>query len=379
MAALALLVLSLSLVAAGPARARTTVPAKFQRWLGRETVGVLVAADRVEPFAVRPWPAGHRLAPAADAIAPVLPPGTPLTIHGYGVWAVGSVQARGFAQRLSGLLLDERSYRSDGPPFNAKVIKGCIPAPGVVFRVWAGRRSVDVLLCFQCDQVFIGKSRSDPGRPASGDIDPSRAAFVTLAQEALEEVAAIRAVPAVRPSGRAAPLDRAGLLKDLQRGGYVIVMAAAGSPREAPTAQRAAAMGTALREGKIPIATVLSSPALRAIETTRYAQLPSPKLEEALGEGDPRVPGGTETRAAWLRTITTTVPRGGNLLVVTQTANMAAAFPRLKPAAVDGEALIIRPGAKGPDLVGRLGILEWGPAAAPRRVSSPTPDGGTIR
>jgi hypothetical protein len=46
----ALLTLSLALLAAGPAGARTSVPAKFRRWLGRETVEVLVAADRVEAF-----------------------------------------------------------------------------------------------------------------------------------------------------------------------------------------------------------------------------------------------------------------------------------------------------------------------------------------
>ena len=73
--------------------------------------------------------------------------------------------------------------------------------------------------------------------------------------------------------------------KALQKGGYIIVMRHASSPREAPDKQTAnpdnvkperqldqegrtsaTAMGKALRELKIPIGDVLSSPTYRALE-----------------------------------------------------------------------------------------------------------------
>src|ERR1051325_9127965 len=76
------------------------------------------------------------------------------------------------------------------------------------------------------------------------------------------------------------------LVKALQQGGYVIVMRHASSPREVPDKQTAnpdnvkperqldqegrataTAMGKALRDLKIPIGTVFTSPTYRALET----------------------------------------------------------------------------------------------------------------
>src|ERR1039457_3284734 len=76
------------------------------------------------------------------------------------------------------------------------------------------------------------------------------------------------------------------LVKALRQGGYVIVMRHASSPREVPDKQTAnpdnlkperqldeigrttaAAMGKALRDLKIPIGEVYSSPTYRALET----------------------------------------------------------------------------------------------------------------
>src|SRR5499427_3466980 len=80
------------------------------------------------------------------------------------------------------------------------------------------------------------------------------------------------------------------LVKALQKGGYVLVMRHASSPREVPDKQAAnpdnskperqldevgrgtaIAMGKALRDLKIPIGNVLSSPTYRALETVRLA------------------------------------------------------------------------------------------------------------
>jgi hypothetical protein len=80
------------------------------------------------------------------------------------------------------------------------------------------------------------------------------------------------------------------LVKLLRQGGYVLVMRHASSPREVPDKQAAnadnvklerqldeagragaAAMGKALRDLKIPIGSVLTSPTYRAVETVRLA------------------------------------------------------------------------------------------------------------
>src|SRR5580658_579508 len=80
------------------------------------------------------------------------------------------------------------------------------------------------------------------------------------------------------------------LVEALQKGGYVIVMRHANSPREVPDAKSAnpdntkperqldaegrttaTAMGKALRNLKIPVGEVLVSPTYRAMETVRLA------------------------------------------------------------------------------------------------------------
>ena len=86
------------------------------------------------------------------------------------------------------------------------------------------------------------------------------------------------------------------LVKALQKGGYVLVMRHASSPREVPDKQAAnldnskperqldevgrntaIAMGKALRDLRIPIGNVLSSPTYRALETVRLAKFGAPQ------------------------------------------------------------------------------------------------------
>jgi hypothetical protein len=118
-----------------------------------------------------------------------------------------------------------------------------------------------------------------------------------------------------------APADSAGvLIESLRQGGYVMVMRHASSPREAPdrrtaNADNAAlerqlddagragaeAMGKALRDLKIPIGTVLTSPTYRALETVRLAQLTNPTSHEELGDGRHSMQGVTDAQATWLR------------------------------------------------------------------------------
>jgi hypothetical protein len=174
---------------------------KYQQWLGNEVVAVLEAPDRVEAYAIRPWlidhpREGHENDPPAE-----LAPGVPTAFDGYPIYAAGPPLDKSFAMRLVEALLDDRAFEPSDPPFSLhRVLKGCSIAPGVGFRLWSGNRTVDVLLCFHCDQIEIGPIPGRRGRSSHGhgDIDDARAMFVALAKEALPDVPEITSIPAIR-------------------------------------------------------------------------------------------------------------------------------------------------------------------------------------
>ena len=164
------------------------------------------------------------------------------------------------------------------------------------------------------------------------------------------------------------------LVKALRQGGYVIVMRHASSPREVPdkaTANpdnlkperqldqegraSATAMGKELRDLKIPIGSVLTSPTYRALETIRYAQFGKPEAFPELGDNGQSMQGGTEAQATWLRKKVTEFPKGTNTLIVTHMPNMSRAFPESTNNLADGEALIFGPSG----VVARVKIEEW--------------------
>ena len=164
---------------------------KFERLLGRKTIGLLEAGDRVEVFVVGPMPVGPR-GYADDNTGDQVPPGTPLTIQRYPVRRVSASQGRAFAQQLARLVLDEGSYEH-------RFIKGCAFSPGVAFRVWARKHAVDVLLCFHCDQLAV-VSVDGRGDMITRDIDPSRAAFVRLVKSVLGSDPEVAKFSELRPS-----------------------------------------------------------------------------------------------------------------------------------------------------------------------------------
>jgi len=164
------------------------------------------------------------------------------------------------------------------------------------------------------------------------------------------------------------------LVKALRQGGYVIVMRHASSPRDVPDKAAAnpdntkperqldpegrasaTAMGKALRDLKIPIGTVLTSPTYRALETIRYAQVGKPEAFPELGDNGQSMAGGTEAQATWLRKKVTEFPKGTNTLIVTHMPNMSRAFPESTANLADGEAIIFGPSG----LVARVKIETW--------------------
>jgi phosphohistidine phosphatase SixA len=170
-------------------------------------------------------------------------------------------------------------------------------------------------------------------------------------------------------------LNRDAMVQSLRQGGYVIVMRHASSPREVPDKKTAnsdnlkperqldaegrnsaTAMGKALRNLKIPIGEVFTSPTYRALETIKYAQLGTPRPVPELGENGASMAGGTEAQAAWLRKAVTQFPKGTNTILITHFPNIRSAFPTLTDVA-DGEALVFGPSSPSP--LGRIKIEEW--------------------
>jgi phosphohistidine phosphatase SixA len=178
---------------------------------------------------------------------------------------------------------------------------------------------------------------------------------------------------------RGQTLSGDALVSALRQGGYVLVMRHASSPREAPNKQTAnadnvklerqldeagraaaTAMGRALRDLKIPIGEVLTSPTYRAMETVRLARLAKPHSYAELGDGGQNMQDVTEAQAAWLRERVTRAPTGMNGIVVTHMPNIARAFPEWGSTVSDGEALVFHPDGKGGALlVARVKIEEW--------------------
>jgi len=173
-------------------------------------------------------------------------------------------------------------------------------------------------------------------------------------------------------------LSGSALVTALRQGGYVIVMRHTSSPRETPSKQTAnpdnvnlerqldeagrtsaIAMGKALRDLKIPIGEVPTSPTYRALETVKYAQLGNPQPHAELGDRGQSMQGVSDADGAWLRERTTQVPKMGNTIIVTHMPNLSRAFPQVSGIA-DGEALIFHPDGKGmAPMVARIKIVEW--------------------
>ena len=118
-------------------------------------------------------------------------------------------------------------------------------------------------------------------------------------------------------------------------------------------------MGKALRNLKIPIGEVFTSPTYRALETVKYAELGKARPVEELGDNGQSMKGGTEAQAVWLRDAVKKFPTGTNTILVTHFPNIRGAFPESADVA-DGEALVFGPDGKGgATLVGRIKIEEW--------------------
>lgn len=171
-------------------------------------------------------------------------------------------------------------------------------------------------------------------------------------------------------------LDVESLVRNLQAGGFVIVMRHAKSPRQAPDTDTAnpdnyngerqldetgrkdaIAMGTALKNLGIQITEIESSPAYRTLETARLAGFSEVRIREYLGNQGMQA--SSEFFAVRLRENLAHAPGQGNRLVITHSPNIAAAFPDLDPEVEQGEALVFDPQVSTIAPVARIRITVW--------------------
>jgi hypothetical protein len=110
-------------------------------------------------------------------------------IDGYPNTEKAKEQGREFAGKLAAALKDEKSY---GPPARCFF-------PGVGFRAWKDKESVDVIICYMCSNFYV-VARDADGKEVSRiptvGFRGNWAAFVQLAKEAFPDDAAIQKLDA---------------------------------------------------------------------------------------------------------------------------------------------------------------------------------------
>jgi phosphohistidine phosphatase SixA len=181
-------------------------------------------------------------------------------------------------------------------------------------------------------------------------------------------------------------LGGAALVSALRRGGYVLVMRHASSPRTLPGKNaadpdntqlerqlddqgrsQAQAMGEALRKLRIPIGDVWSSPTYRARLTAKLAGFVNAKAVPELGEAGQGMQADTDARrAAWLRSKAAEPPRAGaNTVIITHVPNILGAFGQTYAGLGDGDTLVFRPDGKGgAAFVAHVKCADWPQLAA---------------
>jgi hypothetical protein len=140
----------------------------------RRAAAKIAGASRVEVFRL-------------DGMSPRTSPPTigARTIGGFPVTARGADQGGAFADRLAGLLSRPSTY--------SYAFAGCF-WPGVAFRVWKGEECTEVLICFQCDNLYAGPPQDRAMENASFAGSPRRRDLVRLAKEAFPDDPEIQAL-----------------------------------------------------------------------------------------------------------------------------------------------------------------------------------------
>jgi len=183
-------------------------------------------------------------------------------------------------------------------------------------------------------------------------------------------------------AGAAQAQSVAELGNALRGGGYVLLIRHASSPQTPPAPAEAEAenfanerqldaagkltsksMGEAVRALPLQVGQVWSSPAYRALQTVRFAQLPAPDIAQELGDGGHSMRAVGTDQGAWLRALVAKPPKAGTVnLIITHLPNISAAFGARAAGITDGEALVFRSGETSPSA--RIKPEDWSSLAA---------------
>lgn len=141
------------------------------------TAAILTGATKVEVFRID----GGEESPGPKATKP-----GDVAVDGYPVLARGKDQNKKFAAKLADILSDEKTYTDQ--------FSKCF-WPGVAFRVWKGDDSVDVVICFKCQNFYLGPTTDEEVmETASFSGSPNASRLVRLAKEALPDDKEIQAL-----------------------------------------------------------------------------------------------------------------------------------------------------------------------------------------
>jgi hypothetical protein len=149
--------------------------AKLKEKLGEKTVAILSGATRVEVFRIdkaQPKKEGDK------------------EIGGIAITATGKEQGKELVSRLTPLLFNDRTFFSD-PKYKCH-------DPGVAYRLWKDKESVEVLLCFRCRNLSVTAKDADGKviHKAFGNFEDAMfGPLAKVAKEALPEDKEIQALP----------------------------------------------------------------------------------------------------------------------------------------------------------------------------------------
>jgi hypothetical protein len=104
-------------------------------------------------------------------------------VSGYPVIGRGSDQGAAFAVELARVLSDPATY---------SVYMALCFEPGVGFRVWKGKRCIDLILCFECNNCYLGAPKEDMVGATFSISDSARSRLVRLAKVAFPDDKAIQ-------------------------------------------------------------------------------------------------------------------------------------------------------------------------------------------
>ena len=158
---------------------------KIKVLLGSDAIGFLGEATRVQAFRVGSpddvW--NFDQGPIPQALSHSFP-----RMDGWFLLGTAKEPSRVLAQKLRQILLD-------GSYLQIRIL--CITRPGVIFRLWKGSQSLDVLLCFHCGEMYTvmrdstGKAKLGIYIVMGGD---TKSSFARLAKEAFPDDTTIQAL-----------------------------------------------------------------------------------------------------------------------------------------------------------------------------------------